>query len=405
MSIFHRIKEGIYDMCFIWLQEMKTVVKDEGALIFFILLPLGYPLLYSWIYNNEVVQEVPVAVVDLSHSKSSREFIQKFNASSSVEAKYYCNNLAEAQSLIGKQAVHGILYFPADFDHRLYRGESATVGVYCDMSLMLNYKAILSSAQAVSMDMGHELTVSKSPSFTKRDEEVSSKPLDFDEVPIFNATGGYGNAIIPAVLILILQQALLLGIGMSAGTARENNRYHDLVPISKHYNGIFRIVFGKSMCYFMIFAVMGAYITMCVPRFFSFTSMVHATDLIGLMIPYLLSCIFFGMMLSCLVRYRENVMLLVVFTSVPMLFLSGISWPQTNIPGAWQGVSWLIPSTFGIRGYLRISSMGGTLHDIQPEYQALWIQTLVYFLMTCLVYRFQIISARRHALEAKKALK
>jgi ABC-2 type transport system permease protein len=392
-------------MCFIWLQEMKTVVKDEGALIFFILLPLGYPLLYSWIYNNEVVQEVPVAVVDLSHSKSSREFIQKFNASSSVEAKNYCNNLAEAQSLIGKQAVHGILYFPADFDHRLYRGESATVGVYCDMSLMLNYKAILSSAQAVSMDMGHELTVSKSPSFTKRDEEVSSKPLDFDEVPIFNATGGYGNAIIPAVLILILQQALLLGIGMSAGTARENNRYHDLVPISKHYNGIFRIVFGKSMCYFMIFAVMGAYITMCVPRFFSFTSMVHATDLIGLMIPYLLSCIFFGMMLSCLVRYRENVMLLVVFTSVPMLFLSGISWPQTNIPGAWQGVSWLIPSTFGIRGYLRISSMGGTLHDIQPEYQALWIQTLVYFLITCLVYRFQIISARRHALEAKKAVK
>jgi ABC-2 type transport system permease protein len=98
-------------------------------------------------------------------------------------------------------------------------------------------------------------------------------------------------------------------------------------------------------------------------------------------------------------------MLLVVFTSVPMLFLTGISWPQTNIPGAWQGVSWLIPSTFGIRGFLRISSMGGTLHDIQPEYQALWIQTLVYFLMTCLVYRFQIISARRHALEAKKALK
>ena len=69
-------------MCFIWLEEMKTVVKDEGVLIFFILMPLGYPLLYSWIYNNEVVHEVPVAVVDMSHSKSSREFIQKFNASS-----------------------------------------------------------------------------------------------------------------------------------------------------------------------------------------------------------------------------------------------------------------------------------------------------------------------------------
>lgn len=391
-------------MCFIWKEEMKAVVKDEGVLIFFILVPLFYPLIYSWIYNNEVVHEVPVAVVDMSHSKSSREFIQKFNASSSVEASFYCNNLAEAQSLVGKQVVHGILYFPADFDHQIYRGEQATVGVYCDMSLMLTYKAIYSSAQAVSMAMGHELQLSKTPNFTKRDEEVSTKPLDFEEVPIFNSTGGYGNAILPAVLVLILQQTLLLGIGLSAGTARESNRYQDLVPISKHYNGIFRIVFGKSLCYFMIFAVMAAYITLCVPRFFGFTSMVHAADLIGLMIPYLLACIFFGMMLSCVVRYRENVMLLVVFTSVPMLFLTGISWPQTNIPGAWQGVSWLIPSTFGIRGFLRISSMGATLQDIQIEYQALWIQALVYFLITCLVYRFQIIRARRHALEAKKAI-
>lgn len=86
------------------------------------------------------------------------------------------------------------------------------------------------------------------------------------------------------------------------------------------------------MCYFMIYCVMGAYITLCVPRFFHYTSLVHAGDLIGLMIPYTLSCIFFGMMLSCLVRYRENVLLLVVFTSVPFLFMSGISWPQSNIP-------------------------------------------------------------------------
>ena len=41
------------------------VDSDEGALLFVILLPLAYPLLYSWIYNNEVVREVPVAVVGL----------------------------------------------------------------------------------------------------------------------------------------------------------------------------------------------------------------------------------------------------------------------------------------------------------------------------------------------------
>lgn len=62
---------------------------------------------------------------------------------------------------------------------------------------------------------------------------------------MFNTTGGYGNAILPAVLMLILHQTLLLGVGMAAGTARENNRYEDLVPISRHYNGILRIVLGN----------------------------------------------------------------------------------------------------------------------------------------------------------------
>jgi ABC-2 type transport system permease protein len=92
-------------------------------------------------------------------------------------------------------------------------------------------------------------------------------------------------------------------------------------------------------------------------------------------------------------------MLLVIFTSVPFLFLAGISWPQSDIPGVWRAVACLFPSTFGIRGFVRLNSMGATLPDIQEEYQALWIQVTVYFFLACLVYRYQIISARKHAIE------
>ena len=234
---------------------------------------------------------------------------------------------------------------------------------------------------------------------------MAALPLAFDEVPIFNVTAGYGNAILPGVLMLILQQTLLLGIGLAAGTARENNRYQDLVPISRHYSGIFRIVLGKSSCYFMLYLVMGAYLALVVPRLFGFVSLVSWTTLAGLLVPYILSCIFFGMMLSCLVRYRENVMLLVVFTSVPFLFLTGLSWPQSNIPGIWQGFAYLIPSTFGVRGFLRISSMGATLSDIRVEYQALWIQVFAYLVLTCAVYRYQINATRRRAFDHMERIK
>jgi ABC-2 type transport system permease protein len=155
----------------------------------------------------------------------------------------------------------------------------------------------------------------------------------------------------------------------------------------------------------MIYAVMGTWLTVIVPRIFNFPHLAQWLDLLIMMIPYTLACIFFGITVSCLVRYRENVMLLMVFVSVPLLFLSGASWPQSSIPGIWQGVSWLFPSTFGIRAYVRLNTMGGTLSDVFFEYRMLWVQMCAYFFVACLVYRYQIILARRHALERLDFLK
>ena len=399
MSIFHSIREAISDACYIWAQEMKQVFRDEGVLIFFVIVPLVYPLLYSWIYNNENVHEVPVVVVDDSHSALSRQFVRMCDASPDIKVLCHAADLDEAKSLVSRQLAKGVYYIPSDFDVSLSRMQQTTVSVYCDMSLMLAYKAIYQTAVAITQQMGAEIQVKLSRPYTKRETQITARPLDFDDVPIFNPTGGYGNFILPAVLILILQQTLVLGIGLSAGTAREKDRYHQLIPIDRHYQGVLRIVGGKALCYFMIYAVMGAYLTMVVPRIFSFITLVSWQDLLTLMLPYLLACIFFGMIVSCVVRYRENVMLLIVFVSVPLLFLTGVSWPQSAIPRFWQSISWLFPSTFGVRAFVRMNTMGATLSDVMLEYRVLWLQALSYFFVCCIVYRHQIILSRRHALD------
>jgi ABC-2 type transport system permease protein len=405
MYIFRNAYEALKDCCYIWWDEVKQMVKDEGVLIFFIVVPIAYPLLYSWIYNNEVVRNVPVVVVDDSHSSLSRQFIRLCDASPDVKVIAHASDLDEAKLLMSRQVVRGIYYIPSDFDVKVNRLEQATIGVYCDMSLMLAYKAVFQTAQTVSMQIGAAVKAQLGQYFTKREAQIAAQPLAFEEVPIFNPSGGYGSFILAGVLMLIIQQTLVLGIGLSAGTARERNRYRNLIPISRHYNGMFRIVGGKAMAYFMIYAVMTAYLTLLVPHFFSFPAIGHWQDLALFLLPYLLDCIFFGMVVSCMIRYRENVMLLIVFVSVPLLFLTGVSWPQSSIPGFWQAVSWLFPSTFGVRGFIRINEMGGTLSDVLPEYYALWGQGLVYFIIACLVYRYQIWLSRRDARQRLASIK
>ena len=396
MSIFHNILSWLEDAAYVWRQEIKQVFRDEGVLIFCVIVPLVYPLLYSWIYNNEVVHEVPVVVVDQSHSQQSRQLIRMLDASPDIHVLSYAADLDDAQSLVSRQVVKGIYFIPEDFATRLNRMEQGVIGVYCDMALMLTYKAIYQTAVAVTQKMGAEIQTKLSGNYTAR---ITTQPLAFEDVPIFNPQGGYGSSILPAVLMLILQQTLVLGIGLAAGTARESNRYGDLVPINRCYGGIGRIVSGKAACYIMVYAVMGAFLTMAVPRLFHFIQLAHWQDLLLMMIPYVLACVFFGMTVSCLVRYRENVMLLVVFLSLPLLFLTGVSWPQSAIPSYWQGISWLFPSTFGVRAFVRMNTMGGTLADVSSEVRYLWIQMAVYLGTACVVYGHQVRVSKRHAAE------
>ena len=406
MSIFRKIYEDLQLVCYIWRREMQQVIKDEGILIFFFVVPIAYPLLYSWIYNNETVHEVPVCVVDMSNTGLSREFVHKCDASPDIRVAYYAQDLDEGKSLVSRQLVKGVYFIPPDFETNVLRMKQAVVSVYCDMSLMLTYKAIFQTSQLVSMEMGKEIQNKMGGRYTAREEAISARPLDYEDVPIFNPKGGYGSFVLPAVLILILQQTLVLGIGLSAGTAREENPLGALVPVGdKRYESSFAIVIGKSLCYLMIYAVMGAWLVAAVPRIFHFPQLATWQSLLTIMVPYTLACIFFGIVVSCLVKYRENVMLIMVFVSVPLLFLTGISWPQNNIPGWLQGVSWLFPSTFGARAYVRMNSMGATINDVMNEYRILWIQAGAYFILALVVYRYQILRARRYAKDRLMFLK
>lgn len=366
--------QSIFD---VWIHELKAVLKDQGAMLFCIVLPLGYPILYSWIYNNEVVRNVPVVVVDDSHSSLSRRFIQKVDATPDVAVAYYANSLKEAQEYVALGKAYGVVYLPSDMAEKVGRHEQTTVSVYCDMSYMLTYKAIFQSVQTVSGVVGGEISAKLSSAMTKRDAELSSAPLKMGDVQMFNTTGGYGNAVLPGVLVLIIQQAILLCIGLRTGTERETN-FTEVKTVSS-------TMLGKGLMYFLVYAVMLAYTTLIVPRIFGFVMMVHLWDWVVFMTPFLMACVGFGIVGSEMIRYRENVMLTAVCTSLPFLFLSGLSWPQFSIPGFWQGVGDIVPSTFAIRGFLRMSSMGARIGDVMPEFRALCMLAVIYNVLAILV--------------------
>lgn len=390
-SIINSIKNGLHDIGYILKHEYRAVFKDYGVLLFFFALPFAYPILYASIYNPEVVREVPMVVVDNCRTPMSRELARRMDATPNAQIVSYCANLEEARRLMYEKKAHGILFVPEDFSKKPSRGEQGTVTFYSDMSILLNYKSFLIALTDVTLNMGTQLQVEGLSGATAEQISMATQPIPSSSITLYNPESGFASFLIPAILILILQQSLILGIGMLSGGMYEHHQMH-LLYAGKHRKNtsMFHLVIGKAICYWSLYILPTVFMLHVIPYLFKFPQLGNQWDIYAFALPFLLSSIFFAMTLSVFVREREASFLLFVFTSLIFLFISGITWPHYAMPQPWRWLSYAVPSTFGIEGFVKINTNGSSIYDVSFAYTGLWILTGIYFLTTCLTYRYQI---------------
>lgn len=381
------------DILTVWRYEFKRIIHDEGVLVFFLAVPLLYPLLYSYLYNNEIVTEVPAVVVNDSHSSLSREFIRKVDATADIRIVAQCADMEEAKEMLHRNEAYAIVYIPSSFDNKLSEGQQATINVYSDMSGFLYYKAIYSACVEVSLDMNSDIKAEHLNGATDKQIKTFSYPIEYRYVPMFNTQSGFASFLIPAVLILIIQQTMVLGVGMLAGDERERIKKGKSI-YSSNDNKPIQIVLGRAGAYWGIYAIISAYLVCIIPLIFNLVHIWQWKTLLPFMSIYITACVFFSMTLSILSCDRESLILVFVFMSIPLLFMSGLSWPVQSMPLIWKTLSHLFPSTFGITGYIRISEMGAVTTDVHYELIALCVQSIVYFMTTCILYRRRYRKAR-----------
>ena len=387
---FKQIKEGISDLLIVWYDELRSILSDAAVMLLFFAAPLLYPLVYGFVYNQEVAKEAKLVVVDLCNSPESREFRRLCDATRDVNVVATCANMEEAREMLRRKEAYGILKFPDDFSKCLANREKANIQLYSDMSSLLYYKCFLLTATEVSLKMNKDIQIYRMENATEREAEVTITPVDYEEVAFYNPQSGFDSFLLPAFLMLLIQQTLIIGICVLTGDTYDRKRFHRMTPILRHKRGTFRIVFGKALCYLMIYLISGFYLLCIVPKIFSLPQIGNPLHIITFLLPYIVACTFFGMSLSIFIKEKEAPYVLLVFLSLIFLFISGVSWPASAVPSFWKYASYLLPSTFGIHGFVKLNSTGATLSDISFEYMALLIQIVIYFISACLVYRHRI---------------
>lgn len=355
----------------VWRREFSIVFRDAGVLAFFFLLPLLYPVVYTLIYNPELARDIPVAVVDNCRSAGSREFVRMADATEAMKIIGYAANLDEARRWQNEKACYGIMVIPEDYSRKIGTGEQAVVPFYIEMSLLLRYRAFISALTDLSLATG--------VSIRQADGESAAMPVGNVSVFLGDSTQGFASFIIPGILVLIIQQSLLLGITMLGGSAAERrrvNRGYD--PVAVDAPPVLTVI-GKSLCYLVLYLPLTVYVLYLVPRVFALPHSAGLTDALLFILPVVLASVFMGLTLQMFVRERESSMLMFVYTSVIFLFLSGLTWPRYAMSGLWKIIGGAVPATWGIEGFVGISSNGASLSQVSGAYMKSWLLAVIYF--------------------------
>lgn len=385
------MKKLLLDIYYVWINELKVVFRDPAVVLLLVIVPLLYPVLYAYMYNNEAVHEVKAIVVDESNSALSRDFIRKVDGAPDVKVVAHVANMEEAREAMRRKEAYGIILIPSSFSIDLNTNKQTNVILYSDMSSMLFYKAMMLTCTEVSLNMGADIRVQDMGYGTKTQDESTMQAVDYEWVSFYNVSNGFASFLVPAILILVIQQTMLLGVGTLVGTHNDKKRF----TVASHMESgrnihPLKLTIGKGFCYTILYFISSAWILRVVPYIFNLPQIGDPVTIAVFLFPYILASAFFAMTLSYFSSQREFIMLLVVFTSVPFLFLSGISWPWPAVPSALKAVAYIIPSTPGIHGFVKINTMGASLPEVSFEYIMLWIHAIVYCILATLMYYWWI---------------
>ena len=362
------MRAGWLAVCTTW----TALLRDKAALLLFFVSGIVYSFFYPLPYNTETVQGVPIAVVDQDNSALSRQLIRYADAHPGIVVVAVTPKLDAAQSLLWQGEAAGTMIIPADFSAKVLAGQQPEVEVGGHGAYpMLNKVALNGLAEVVgTLSAGIEIKRLNAGAPSAPQVEAQRQPLATEALPMFNVAEGYASYIVPGVVVLLMQQTFLLGIGLLFGTWSDAKTFPYQAGSASYFGALnaFALVIVLNALYFFGFV----FWWQGYPRGGNWAGAAVLT----LAFAYCVAAL--GMYMGLFFRTRERSVQLLIATSMPIVFLSGLTWPASALPEALQALRWLLPSTAGIQGLIATNQMGASVHEVRTELAALTALALVF---------------------------
>jgi ABC-2 type transport system permease protein len=358
-------------------KEFLHIVRDPGTLVFALLLPMLQLLLFGFAVDTNI-RQIPTVVFDESQTQDSRRLLESFASSDVFQLKSYVTSKEEMYESIRAGKVRVGIRIPADYARHLQDGTQATVLVLVDGS------DSNVAGQAISTSTGVTLRQS-----LLRILPDGKMPIEVRPSVLYNPATRSANFFVPGLIAILLQVMTILLIALSVVRERERGTLDQLnmTPVAP-----LGLMTGKMIPYGVL-----AFLELCaillVMRLV-FQVPIHGNTLLllALSLPFLLTVLGLGLLISTKARSQAEAFQLAMGTVLPSVFLSGYIFLIENMAPIFKAISRIIPATYYIRILRGIILRGAGLKE-------LWADAAILTVMGCaaiLLAARQFVRERTH---------
>lgn len=349
--------------------EVKAVLSNPIILLTVLGGVVFYSFLYPLPYSHQTPVEQKVTVVNLDKSRTSFQLERMVDATPQVQLVNRASSIDEAKDRFLSGEVNGILVIPEHFYRDLLQGKSPSLSFAGDAAYFLVYGTIVEGLASASGTLAAQVKVA---SLLAQGEPISTafthySASNLNIKPTFNPEIGYLSYVVPAVFILILQQTLIMGVGILSGTQKYGVGYWSSIPTLK-------LVFMRSTTFVAIYYLLAMYYFGFSFNYYQIHRLADPLILLALLAPFLYTSSFIGIILGNVLPRRELVTVVALFSSMPLIFCSGFIWPLEAIPEPVIWISQLFPSTLAIQAMLKTNQMGAAFDQVISLWELMWAQ-------------------------------
>ncbi|HBE79224.1 MAG TPA: hypothetical protein DDW65_15845 [Firmicutes bacterium] len=359
-------------------KEFLHIFRDKIVCSIAFLAPLAFVALFGFLYIEQKVTNLPVAVYDQDQSELSRTIIQAFSDSERFKITTVCNNYREIEHLMQSEKVLSVIVIPPNLQQDVKSGKSREVALIFNGTNILTMNTLANVAAQVIPTISGGITMKIIQGYGVPEQKAyqAVTALSFRSRYWYNPSTSYLVFMLLGLLGTVLQQITLLGVALSFIKEKESGSWRHLA-FSKL--SAFEILMGKLSVYFIIYCIDA--MVMFGLGFSCFGMPMHGSPLLFLIVNllFILVMLALGMAISIVTTSTPQAIEISMLIAMPSFLISGWTWPYLSMPFPIQILSKLLPLTHFLDAIRRIVYMGAGFDVVWPQFVILGI-----FVMICL---------------------